>query len=384
MKLSLYNHTLFSFTLLLLVGCIEPYPLPESSVENSFLVVDGFLNSETGIIQVRITRTKPVNDSGPVEGEPNASVILENNNDTFSVVIPKSDEMGNYRVSGLSIDPAYSYRIKIRINEKEYVSTFSQTLFTPEVDSISWVPYEEGVKFRVSTHGTTTTSAYYLWEYDETWEYRSSKVSGFKMVNDTPRRREIDDFIYTCWQTNPSTQIIVKSTDQLSTNVVTDFELARIPIQSGKLNIQYSMLLKQVSINKEAYDFWSELQKTTENVGGLFDPQPGQVLGNISCISDPDELVIGIFSIGSVRELRTFLKADELPEELKSLIMGPGYYCPVDTVFTADVKYFPDEGLVLLGEASINDIFVGYTYTTPICADCRARGGTTSKPSFWR
>lgn len=373
----------FLICLMLLGGCIEPYPLPNSSPEKSFLVVDGFLNSETGTIQIRITRTKAVNDAGSIEGEANALIHLEGSDNT-SIVIPKSDETGNYELNGLNIDPTNVYRIKIRVDEKEYASTFSQVLFTPEIDSITWVPYEEGVKLRVTTHGISNSSTYYLWEYDETWEYRASQFSGFKMISGTPKRRETDDFIFTCWQTNPSTQIIVKSTDQLSTNVVADFEFARIPIQSGKLNIHYSILLKQTSITQEAYDFWSELESTTENVGGLFDPQPGQVVGNISCLSNPDELVIGIFSIGTVREIRTFLKADELPNELKSRFTGPGYYCPVDTVSLADVKYFPEEGLILVGEAIVNDRLVGYTYASALCADCRARGGTTTKPAFWR
>lgn len=382
MKRLLFRTLLISFSLLPL-GCIEPYPLPDNSIETGFLVVDGFMDAALGKIQVRLTRTKPVNDSGPIDPELNAKIIFESEDGKFAIEVPKSDQNGNYQLSGLTINSNSLYRIRIQIDEKEYASTFVQLINTPQIDSVTWVPYSEGVKFRVSTHLTSDNPGYYMWSYDETWEYRAPKYSAFKMVNDTPVQRMPEETLFTCWQTKPSNQIIVKSTDQLNANLVQNFEVVSIPVNSRKLNIRYSMLLKQISVSKEAYEFWSKLQQTTESVGGLFDPQPGQVLGNISCISNSSETVIGIFSIGSIQEMRISLKAEELPEELVSQMEGPGIYCQVDTVLHADIKNFSETGFILLSEAYRGDSFIGYTYSSKICGDCQLQGGVASKPPFW-
>jgi hypothetical protein len=142
------------------------------------------------------------------------------------------------------------------------------------------------------------------------------------------------------------------------------------------------MLLRQRVLTREAYDYWAELQKTTESLGGLFDPQPGKVTGNIHSVNDAAEPVLGYFSGGSVQQKRFFIGLLDLPNNLKAY-QGIGN-CVQDTVLLEDLPEYSASFNELLGTATKGPITIGYTYTSKSCADCRTQGGTTTKPEFWQ
>ncbi|MGC4023430.1 MAG: DUF4249 family protein [Cyclobacteriaceae bacterium] len=102
------------------------------------------------------------------------------------------------------------------------------------------------------------------------------------------------------------------------------------------------MLVKQQALSEEAYNFWFQLQTTTQNLGGLFDPLPSQVNSNVQCESDPSKTVLGFFSGSSVSSKRIFIGYDKLPEYLKvSSSVGTCALdsIPVDQVHKLDSYY---------------------------------------------
>jgi len=94
--------------------------------------------------------------------------------------------------------------------------------------------------------------------------------------------RTVDDYIFYCWNENPSTEILITSTDRLSENRVSRFPITVIPAGSRKISMLYSIQVSQRAISEEEYTFLKQLKQTTESIGGLFDPQPSQVPGNIN------------------------------------------------------------------------------------------------------
>lgn len=366
---------------IILTACIEPYRLPEGSSGGSYLVVDGFLDSGTGKAQVKLTRSRGLSETGSFEHEENAIVRIE---DQFggSQLLSESDK-GIYTGTSLIIDPSEKYRLTIQAaSGKIYASTFVQIIQTPPIDSVTWRPTSDGVDFLVNTHNDVPNgSRHYLWRFDETWEYNASHYSAFKFESGVPIARTKNELLYTCWGTNSSTDILVKSTERLSENIVSQFPVNFIPVADRRLGVKYSILVHQVGLSKEAYEFWSKLEQTTENVGGLFDPQPGQVLGNLECISDPKELVLGIFHAANTVEQRLFLEFKELPDYLQ--FVGSRPYCLIDSIAVDEIENFQYGGNLLLGQITEGITVIGYTYTSMPCADCRYEGGELNKPAFW-
>jgi hypothetical protein len=86
------------------------------------------------------------------------------------------------------------------------------------------------------------------------------------------------------------------STEKLTSDIV------YLPVQyiephSEKLSVLYSINLKQYAISNDNYLFLQKMKKNTEQLGTIFDPQPSEISGNIHCLTDPNELVIGLLKL---------------------------------------------------------------------------------------
>jgi hypothetical protein len=153
-------------------------------------------------------------------------------------------------------------------------------------------------------------------------------MSQFTKVNGEIIPREPNDMTSTCYKTVPSTNIIVGSTIRLSEDVVHDLPLTYIPQEDSRLSILYSILVRQRVIEETEFEFWQDLQKVTESVGGLFDSQPYEILGNVHTM-DGSVPVLGYFSAGFMAEKRIFVSLQDLPEELQK---RPFHGCHLDSV----------------------------------------------------
>jgi hypothetical protein len=160
-------------------------------------------------------------------------------------------------------------------------------------------------------------------------------------------------------------------------NTISYAKLKTIEAGSIKLSQTYSLLVRQYSLSEEAYNHWTNLKQTTENVGGLFDSMPTQVSGNIFNQNSSGPIVIGFFSAGSYEEKRIFVNFYDLPISLQRYSTN----CRTDSMPIFDVIRSSDATLLIVPYGSPP---AGYLRSTNECIDCRLQGGTTTKPSFWK
>jgi hypothetical protein len=359
---------------LVIFSCVEPYLPPVIENNPNYLVVNGMLNLN-GTAEIQLTYTTNITSTDAPPRAANALVQIQDDaNNTYT--LPEISS-GYYTQSNLSLDVLKKYRLYIKTSSgKEYLSDFVELKQTPPIDSISYAlnPTQDGLNINVNTHDFSGNSQFYRWKFTETWEYNARYFSYYKMIDDVIIPRTSDEFINTCWKTEPYTQIVIGATNRLAEDLVSNFTLTTIPQGSDKISKKYSILVQQVTLTEPAYNYWLTLKKVTEEVGGLFDPLPAQILGNIYCTSHPAEKSIGFFSATSVEEMRVFITPDQLPEGYLKYSPEP---CTIDTVFF--------EPMVIYG--SIEEIILritgGFITSAPHCVDCRAKGGVLNKPDFW-
>ncbi len=167
--------------------------------------------------------------------------------------------------------------------------------------------------------------------------------------------------------------------------------ITTIPSTSEKIETKYSILLKQYALTKDAYLYWQNLQKNTEQLGSVFDAQPSTTSGNIHNAADPTEPVIGFISATNVKSKRVFISNDALPPSWQPAYP---YDCNADSTFVnrngqKEVALF----LVPIGSATIpiyafyfppgSNVIYGYLSSTIACTDCTIRG-TVKQPVFWK
>lgn len=377
--------------LCMVLSCIEPISLPVNNADINFLAVDAYLDVTRGEANVRLMRATLITEQG-LPFEAGATVAIEDQNDN-QFLLTELDS-GRYIITGLSVTDGSNYRLYIKtIEGREYRSAFVKVKSTPDIKEVVWRAEPNGIQVVVDTEDPSDQTRFYRWTLEETWEYHSRYVSWLKftgIIIDTLPFRFVDsrapsEMIDKCYKVQSSSQILTTSTEGLTKDVVNDFEVTFIPAGSERLGYRYSVLVRQRAISKETYEYLEKLKKTSQDLGGLYAPQPSKVTGNLTNINDPEEVVLGYFDAGYSTEKRLSIAHDDLPDHLR-VLKELSLSCVIDTA--VDVRQ-----LIALYEAggyTLLDYFgddignpIGFTYTTSICADCRVRGGVTTKPSYW-
>lgn len=368
---------------IILASCIEPYQPPSSINNPNYLVIDALVNGNEGSAIVNLQRSITLTSLENPARENGAFVSIQD--DKGESWILNANESGSYSISGINFTSENKYRLYIKTNNnKEYQSDFIPFKTTPEIDSVNWIVEGNDLKINVNTHDPTGESRYYKWSYEETYEYRSKLSSNYIIENGKVIERPFEKSLNKCWKTINLNQVFIGNTINLSEDRVSNFNLMTIPGGDIKISRKYSLLVHQQSITEQAYTYWLNVKKTTESLGGLFDPLPAQVIGNIYSVSDPDEPVIGYFSVGSIASTRIFIDASKLPIGL-SMNIGP--FCPIDTLEFAEIPYVnnPDVLIAPVYFPGGPPVLRGYTTSSPYCIDCRILdGGVLTKPDFWQ
>ncbi len=75
---------------------------------------------------------------------------------------------------------------------------------------------------------------------------------------------------------------------------------------------QYCFHLFQYAISEEEYTYWQNVRNIVNIDGSLFDPPPGTVKGNVYNPDDPEDVILGYFSVAGVTYRRQFTNAIQL------------------------------------------------------------------------
>jgi Domain of unknown function (DUF4249) len=362
------------------LNCKEVYTPPAIKNNPNLLVVDGIVVSGNDSTVITLSRTRSIADTIPSVKELNARISVVG---VTGVEYPFI-ELGNgqYGVDQLTLDAGTQYQLKIiTADGNEFRSDLSSLQTSPPIDSVY---FNQDSSFNVhvylNTHDPTNQTKYYRWQYVETWEYHSAYASVLNYNNGDIIPRTLDDQIFRCYRSQPSSSIEVVSTTQLSSSTVNKYEVTFVPNGSEQISQQYSDLIKQYALPLDAFNFWQNLKRNTENLGSLFDLQPFTELGNIKCVNNPTVNCIGFISFTTLQEKRIFISKNDL--------YGWSYFpyygdCTIDTIPVPDIsKYFQPPGGPYFNSLIGTDNGP-YLLASTICVDCTYHGGTTVKPAFW-
>ena len=365
-------------SVILLSACVEPFT-PEITDYENLLVVEGMISNEARPYTVKLSKSTNVNLP---KKEPFTGVEVTILDDVGNSEILTEVKDGIYETSpdGIEGIAGRKYKIKLKTPEdKMYESEFQQLKETVGVDSL-YVQTEfqyfpdteyphEGYRFFIDTHTDADEKTYFLWQMIESYEYNSD-YRIYYYYDHALLNYPKPDSLFTCWQTRAVNGIFSYKTVSNSENII-QFPLNFVSAETRKLKIKYTLLLKQYSVSKEAYNFWSSLQEINSQNGELYTQQPYQIRGNVFNVDDPDETVLGFFAVAGADTRRIFVEA-----------IQPKY---------VDARCTPDSEEVgwLLRFGSISIVYLTYSdagvlgVVSDACVDCRLKGGTLEKPIFF-
>ena len=376
-----------------ITGCVSEFNAKLPSSDTQILIVDGNVveNSEATFY---LSKSFPV-DSLVIPKKSfdiDAKLTLIGSNGYESAPATNSGK-GVYRLYVGELDDNAEYGIRIEYDGNTYQSALAKPLYTPEIDSVSWIqPEKEGpVFFRVSTHDTDTNEAkFFSWSYTENWEitaryyttlFFNSDSSSYYFVYPPP-------YFY-CWKSSESNVLLVGSTESLKENRVVNKPLYQQVAENSRFSVLYCVTVTQKAISKGAYDYYRNKISLNEEMGGLFTPQPAELTGNISCRTDPSKKVMGYIEISkNFTQKRLFVSAEQ--------IKRPAIYDDCTALSSDSVNAFLNEREMTYADfyslgfrpAGSNMDMKYYPKIVPeqwakaSCTDC-TYNGTKDKPDFW-
>lgn len=385
---------------LIFTGCKKPYNPPVITAPNSYLVVEGYIAPGADSTIIKLSRTVGLLNKGSKNPLTGAIVTVESDqNNSYPLT---EGRHGQYFSPGLNLDITKKYRLRIKTaDNQQYLSDFVAVKNSPPVDSVTYQVKNNGIEIYVNAHDPNNSTRYYRWDYIETWRFHSAYNSFWKSNGDTVLLRDvINDQIYTCWRSDTPSTIVLGSSAKLARDVIAANPVTFVPSTSIKLGNEYSVLIRQYALTADAYSFWQNLKKTSEQLGSIFDAQPSQINGNIHCITNPSQPVIGYVTVGAVSSNRLFVFNRDLPawppvkdvpdcDSMGYLYQyhdkGSGFIInQVDQYINyhrgATHPLIPLDGIFpKMGLFKI----LGFTAADSICVDCTMRG-TNKQPSYWK
>lgn len=358
---------------ILLVCCKEKYIPRISSPDSGYLVVDGYINA-TGPAEIRLAHTLPLQDTTKTTYETQAQVLLQGD-DNSSYPLTESSK-GVYTNNGLTLNKAHLYRLFIKTKAgTQYASEYVKVKNAPEIGAIDWAFERDGLQLYVNTSDPNNNTWYYRWETDETWEFHSRYQTQLQYVYGpegdivgTEYRRpdkQPDTTLYYCWQRELSTNVLLGSSARLNQDSM-HFPLIHIPNNDWKLGVLYSLYITQYALSKEEYEYLQKIKNNSEASGSIFDRQPSELIGNIHCLTVPDEIVIGFIGIANRQQKRFWIKNSDIPNWRYNM-----------TCFYDIIGDFLHQNMIPLYYVP-----PGFAAAEADCVDCRLRGSNV-KPTFW-
>lgn len=374
----------------MICSCIEEFnaQLPEG--DSNLLVVDGNIISDSTCV-FTLTRSFSLNEEGIPEdyNQINADVCVKGSDG--SVYTGTSMGNGKYSVKIGTLNPQQTYHVEIVWEGSTYTSIPQQPLATEGLSLKFTQPDSDGpVHILLSTESPANNeAAYYTWNYIEDWEVRTNFRTNAEFNPKDSSIIEYDYFPYAKgWVHRQSKDILINTTANYNNNQLKDKTLYSIGNQDLRISHLYSTFVVQRKMTKGEYEYYECKKRFTNDMGGLFTPQPSELPTNLRC-NDNRKRVIGYVGVNmnvSIRQLyipttevnyvQAFRCEETEEKELLGKLSQLGIKNTTDLYnYGYRVSYY-----LYLGPMSPPMI----TWAEYRCVDCRALGADpNARPDFW-
>lgn len=371
------------------VSCIYPFNPKISSADISLVVVEGDISAgvESSFVA---TKSLPLNDNSQLAESLNlTSIYVEGERGSmyksFRVEESEDDKFLNskkvtYKVDTRALKGDERHRLVFVYDNKTYASDWVTMVQTPEIDSVTFRVSDDLENLEIMGHavGINDSLRYYKWDYVEDWEFHANYEEHWVLQKGVPvfTTAGTPDNYY-CWNHNVSSEINICNTENISKNIIKDYVVKSIWYQDRRISSLYRIDVYLRGLTKEGYKYWETMLKNNEATGDIFAPQPNEMRGNLHCVENPDEVVLGYITSCSVSHKRIYINQSEHRLYKSPLSCQPFEFEPKDGDSPSDAwgvysVEFNEEGTAIIKT----------TYIDRHCLDC-LYFGTKNKPADW-
>ncbi len=321
--------------LFLLVACVEPIE-PDFKFKEGLVYIDAFLSTGKGTSLVNVFESRFVGSNLRYKSVPGVNVSfinidtdrvvsLNEYNDTY---IPPNDFEAStgekWKLVATFPDGRYYESLPELITEPVEISNINYE-YNPELifneNSDDFLP---GHSVFVDLEDPVDRENYYLWKFRsfekiELCDYCLNGVLRNGECIDPPKSLLYKDPVITigylcesdCWQIRYNENVKIFADEFSNGGTIKDLSVADIFLYNKK-NI--AIEIEQLSLSRNAYDYFKILKDLVDNNGGLNAPPPAALIGNIFNPNDDKEFVLGRFTAAAASKKSIFINRKSIRE----------------------------------------------------------------------
>lgn len=368
--------SIFGMLVLLLGSCIEEFnaQLPEG--EDNILVVDGSIIGDS-LCTFYLSRSAAVGEGNAFKGEMSASVKVVGSDGTEWPGTLEGD--GVYQVQVGALTPGVSYQLQIQSKGLIYTSHPQTPMETPQLaDSLlvreNEAKEEASMLLYLTMRGSSND--YYRISYLQDWEIRAVWKADVEYNRNTGEIVPVTLPIYRGWKSDYADNPYLLAASKYGSGSNFPIELYRISLREDNLSYRHCTSVLLRAISKEEYEYEKIRSQISNEMGGLFTPQPSELPTNITC-SDPSVKVIGYVGVSkNVALSRYYINTTQVNciyniNNNERCEAHPMSYYNADSF---NVMY--NWGYRLVGSSKL--------WARGGCVDVRLNGATLEKPAWWQ
>jgi len=310
---------------ILLSSCIDPVELPIRQTERR-LVVDGFITDEAPPYPIKLTYS----------GNLSRALLIPDELAINGAVATMEDNLGNRaRLEQDALNPAFywlrnarlrgvpgrTYTLRVTLPDgSRYTSRPERLAPVPPIEQL-YGEYHESDRntvlfnnftVRIDTKDPDAPGNFYRWQaycYMPVWS-GPDPLRGKGSINYAP---------FYGLLTN------VLSDQLINGNRITGRLVLNPPLVG--LGAQY-VEVRQYSLSRAAYQYWTLYEQQLARSGTIFDPQPASIEGNVRSETDTTKLALGFFGASAVSRQRIIMETDSLDYGKFVARFGPVLFGP--------------------------------------------------------
>ncbi len=313
MNIKNLRYSILACFCLSLFSCVDEIDL-NVDTEQRTLIVDGFVSDFNAdyTLKLSLSSVIGIGNDNILDPVPGATIRLLD--DRGGIFPYDEEEPGVYRLKGFAAERLTSYQIDISLSDGRRFQSKPQELRSSSlIDSISYSIEEKSLRnnagdfnsqlfisMLISTDISEAEEPPFLrWRVEGEYQLQEGFPGALNL-----RRCYIKENL-------DLNDIRVFDASELNGNVLFDQVIAETPY-NFRFADQFCFHVSQFSISEEEFEYWNNIKDIIDINGGLFDPPPGTVIGNIVNVDNPSDIAVGYFSVSSAFFTRQFINSNEL------------------------------------------------------------------------
>lgn len=338
----------FVLLIVLIMGCVEPIEFNVPPAE-SLMIIEGMISDQEGPYSVKLSRAISL-DSDTLDVPPVTGASIRLHDDLGNIEDFEEVEEGLYQTRGaMKGEIGRSYHITVTTANGEVFES------TPELIRLAGEVLEIRKEFKEdrqeglfgeinkdhfniyidATQGPDSDS-YTRWFMKGTYEISTSPELRETIYHPgaVPLKEPRPCSGYTT-AVHPSGvgTIIVKvgeckccvcyvtdfeKSPQISDNllakdgVLNNVKIGQVAVNSATFMVKYMVTVQQMSLSREAFDFFKLINIQKEQASNIFQPSSGELIGNIKALN-AETRVVGLFWATAINEKIAFIQREDVP-----------------------------------------------------------------------